>query len=145
MRRFKYFAGVLVLIAVVMTIGLSLADGSKKKGKEDKPKGEAKLVTEKNFGSEVLKSKKPVLVDFYADWCGPCRMLAPIIAEIAKEKAERLKVCKVDSDKSKELANKYNIRSIPTLILFKEGKEVARSIGYRDKKALLDWLAQQLK
>jgi len=135
----------LVLIAVVMTIGLSLADDSKKKGKENKPRGEVTLVTKKNFDSEVLKSKKPVLVDFYADWCGPCRMLAPIIAEIAKEKAERLKVCKVDSDKSKELAGKYNIRSIPTLILFKGGKEVARSIGYRDKKALLDWLAPQLK
>lgn len=91
------------------------------------------VITKNNFESEVLNSNIPVLVDFWATWCGPCRMLAPIIEEIANENAGTLKVGKVDVDEQSELAMKFGIMSIPTLILFKDGKPVAQSLGYKPK------------
>ena len=91
------------------------------------------VITKNNFESEVLKSNIPVLVDFWATWCGPCRMLAPIIEEIANENEGTLKVGKVDVDEQSELAMKFGIMSIPTLILFKDGKPVAQSLGYKPK------------
>ena len=78
-------------------------------------------LTKENFDKEVLESKIPVLVDFWATWCGPCRMLAPIIAEIAEENAGKIKVCKVDVDEQPDLASRFRISSIPTLLVFKDG------------------------
>ena len=93
-------------------------------------------LTEANFESEVLKSDKPVLVDFWAEWCGPCKMLSPTIAQIAEENADKIKVGKVNVDDEGELAQKYGIVSIPTVILFKNGEEAQKSIGFVSKDAL---------
>jgi len=90
-----------------------------------------------NFTQEVLKSDKPVLVDFYAIWCGPCSMIAPIIDEIAEEKADKIKVGKVNVDDSKEIAINYGIRNIPTLLFFKNGEVVEKIVGTREKEELI--------
>ena len=98
---------------------------------------ELKLNSE-NFEKGVLNSDKPVLVDFYADWCGPCKMMAPIIGEIAEELQGKAKVGKINVDENQELAMKYEVMSIPTLIIYKNGKEAKRFVGVRDKKELLN-------
>jgi thioredoxin 2 len=87
-------------------------------------------VSQEDFDSTVLKSSAPVLVDFYADWCGPCRMVAPFVDEIARAHVGKLLVAKVDTDQAPEVATKYGIRSIPTLIVFRDGEEVERSVGF---------------
>nr|MBO4518164.1 thioredoxin [Clostridia bacterium] len=87
------------------------------------------IVNVNNFENEVLKAETPVLVDFWATWCGPCRMLAPTVSAIAEKYAGKVKVCKVDIDENVPLAEKYGIEVIPTLILFKNGEEKARKIG----------------
>lgn len=92
-------------------------------------------VTSENFEEEVLKSDKPVLVDFYADWCGPCKMLSPIVDEVAKEISE-VKVVKVNVDEAQNIAMQYQVMSIPTLVVIKEGKEVKRSVGLIDKSEI---------
>ena len=96
----------------------------------------AMAVNETNFDSVVLQSDVPVLVDFWATWCGPCKMLSPIVAEIASE-AEGFKVCSLDVDECGEIAAKYNVNSIPTLIVFKGGEEVARRVGFIQKPQIL--------
>ncbi len=96
-------------------------------------------VSEENFEQEVLKSDFPVLVDFWAPWCGPCRMMGPIIDEIADENLE-LKVCKVNVDDSSDLARKYDIESIPTLIYFKNGIVRSTMIGLHTKQDILNEL-----
>jgi thioredoxin 1 len=93
-------------------------------------------LTSGNFESEVLKSDRPVLVDFWAPWCGPCRMLAPVLAQIAEEKAGVLKVGKVNVDESPELAAKYGIASIPAVFLFRNGEVAAQSVGFMQKPEL---------
>ena len=98
---------------------------------------EIKLSTE-NFEKEVLKSEKPVLVDFYADWCGPCNAMAPVIEELAKELEGKVKVGKINVDENPDIAVEYNVMSIPTLIVFKNGKEEKRLVGLRNKEELIN-------
>lgn len=100
---------------------------------------EIKLSTE-NFEKEVLKSEKPVLVDFYADWCGPCNAMAPVIEELAKELEGKVKVGKINVDENPDIAVEYNVMSIPTLIVFKNGKEEKRLVGLRNKEELINLL-----
>ena len=90
-------------------------------------------ITSLNFENEVLHSDKPVLLDFYADWCGPCKMFSPILHELAEEKSGVLKVGKVNVDEQMELAMRFQVSSIPMLVVFKDGKVVTKSVGYRSK------------
>ena len=94
-------------------------------------------ITNENFEEEVLKSEIPVLVDFWAAWCGPCRMLAPAVAQIAEESDGKIKVGKVNVDEQPELAQRFGIMSIPTVLVFKDGKKVNQSIGLVPKDKLL--------
>ena len=95
-------------------------------------------ITDANFDQEVLKSDKPVLIDFWAVWCGPCKMVAPVVEEIAKEYDGKLKVGKLDVDSNPEVSMKFGIRSIPTLMVFKGGKVVEQIIGAVPKRNLVD-------
>ena len=95
------------------------------------------VVNSANFDTEVLQSDKPVLVDFFATWCGPCRMIAPAVAEIAGERAETLKVCKLDIDEASDIAAKYRVMSVPTLMVFKGGEAVGQIVGAQPKQSIL--------
>lgn len=101
-------------------------------------------LNEKNFEEEVLKNDKPVLVDFWAAWCGPCRSMAPIIEEIAREFGDQIKVCKLNVDENQSLTARYGIKGIPTLLFFKEGKVVDQEVGFTPKHVVVEKLARLL-
>lgn len=97
-------------------------------------------LTTQNFGTEALEAPGLVLVDFWAPWCGPCRMLSPVVDQIAEEQQDTLKVCKVNIDEQPELASQYGVMSIPTLLLLKDGNVTASSVGVRPKSELVQMI-----
>ena len=101
-------------------------------------------VSNDNFESEVVSSEKPVLVDFWAEWCGPCKQIAPVVEEIAGEHSDKLKVCKMDVDVNRETAVQFGIRSIPTLLIFKNGEVAGSQIGAVSKQQLLEFIQAEI-
>ena len=101
-------------------------------------------VTDDTFESEVLQAEQPTLVDFWAAWCGPCKMVAPVVEEIAEEYGDQLKVAKMDVDDNRDTPSTYGIQGIPTLILFKDGEEAARIVGFRPKAGMMEELKPHL-
>ncbi len=98
-------------------------------------------ITQENFNTEVLKSDKPVLIDFWAEWCGPCRMLSPVIEELADEVTEA-KIAKINIDEENELAVQFGVMSIPTIIVVKDGKTVSQTVGVQPKQKILQLLQE---
>lgn len=96
-------------------------------------------LTKDNFNDVVINSEKPVLIDFWATWCGPCKMIAPVIEQVAKER-EDIKVCKVNVDEEEELAVKFAIQSIPTLVIVKNGEIAGKAVGYRDYNGVCEFI-----
>ena len=101
-------------------------------------------ITEDNFEQEVVQSSQPVLVDFWAEWCGPCRMIAPALEEISREMGEKVTIAKLNIDDNPDAPAKYGVRGIPTMILFKNGQPAATKVGAAPKSALQNWLEGQL-
>ena len=97
-------------------------------------------ITRNNFEQEVLHSDKPVLIDFWASWCGPCRMLSPVISEIAEEYGDKVKVCKVNVDEEGDLAAAFNVMSIPMLVVMKDGKVTNSAVGVRPKAQIVSMI-----
>ena len=106
--------------------------------------GSPVTVTDSTFDTEVLKSEKPVLVDFWATWCGPCKMVAPVLDEIAGEHKDKITVAKLDIDANQQTALQYQVMSIPTMIVFQNGQPVKQIVGARPKAALLNDLADYI-
>ena len=135
--------GALLFFAVLIGYGLWIgpADTVEPSATTEKEATMEITLTKTNFETEVLKSDKPVLVDFWAPWCGPCRMLAPVLAEVAAEKGDKIKVGKVNVDEEPDLAAKYGISGIPAILLFKNGQVAGTSVGFRPKPELETFIA----
>ena len=103
-----------------------------------------KNCNENDFENEVLKSNRPVIVDFWAEWCGPCKMLTPILEELSNEMKNEINVVKVNLDDNQDLAMKYSIRSIPTLLLFKEGNLIDTKVGLLPKNEIVTWFKSKI-
>ena len=101
-------------------------------------------ITDENFDELVINSEKLVIVDFWAEWCGPCKQIAPVVEEIAGEHSDKLKVCKMDVDANRETAVQFGIRSIPTLLIFKNGEVASTQIGAISKQQLEDFIAAEV-
>ena len=139
--------GAMLFFAVLIGYGLWMGPADASISSTTTTEKEAAMeitLTKMNFEAEVLKSDKPVLVDFWAPWCGPCRMLAPILAEIADEKADTIKVGKVNVDEEPELAAKYGISGIPAVLLFKNGQIAGSSVGFKPKPELEAFIATHI-
>ena len=147
-RTHNLFVGIgataFFIILIVYGIKTGVADAADRLNQKGKEQVMEITLTKTNFEAEVLKSDKPVLVDFWAPWCGPCRMLAPILAEVAAEKGDKIKVGKVNVDEEPELAAQYGITGIPAILLFKDGKVVATSVGFKPKPELEAFIAIQV-
>lgn len=100
--------------------------------------------TDASFDTDVLKSDKPVLVDFWAEWCGPCRMIGPALEELSSEMADQVQIVKVDIDANPDAPTKYGVRGIPTMLLFKNGELAATQVGALPKSAIKQWLEREL-
>ena len=136
--------GAMLFFAVLIGYGLWMGPADASISSTTTTEKEAAMeitLTKTNFETEVLKSDKPVLVDFWAPWCGPCRMLAPVLAEVAAEKGDKIKVGKVNVDENPELAAQYGISGIPAILLFKNGKVVGTSVGFKPKPELETFIA----
>lgn len=103
-----------------------------------------KPIKDNEFESEVINSKLPVLIDFWAEWCGPCRMLAPILDQLSEEMAAKIKIVKMNIDENPETPSKFGVRGIPTMLLFKEGKQIATKVGVQPKNVLQEWINSSL-
>tara|TARA_B110000977_G_scaffold186409_1_gene252337 strand:+ start:191 stop:514 length:324 start_codon:yes stop_codon:yes gene_type:complete len=104
-----------------------------------------KQVTDDNFENEVLKSEKPVLVDFWAEWCGPCKMVGPVLEELSDEMADKLVIAKHNIDDSPNTPTKYGVRGIPTMLLFSEGQLVDTKVGAANKSSIKEWLDSKVR
>ena len=100
--------------------------------------------TDASFEADVLQADKPVLVDFWAEWCGPCRMIAPALEEIAAELGDKVNIVKLDIDENPDTPSKYGVRGIPTMILFKNGQEAAKQVGAMPKSGIKQWIEREL-
>lgn len=136
-------------VATMLLIGWATTTAAEPAKQKPTHSGKADVVvnaaSKAAFDQAALKAKGLILVDFYADWCPPCRQLGPLLAEIAQEQAGKLTVVKVNVDKVPELAQQYQVKGIPHLVLLRDGKTVDTQTGFRPKEELLKWLAPQLK